>query len=161
VGITLELAAHEEDVLARLHDDTTDTEIASLHFEEPADDDQYTAGRIWHVLHYLVSGDVGATSKPESFILSGGREVGPHDYYGRTRVLRSEECSAIVRALPDGDELARRLAQAAPLPDNVMYGDRIERGVADPDYVALYVGLKDFLARAARSERGVLISIIG
>ena len=75
MGLTLELAAHDADFLDALDDDTTEDQIATALFEDS--EHTYTAGRIWHVIHYLLTESPDPTKRPESFILSGGRKVGP------------------------------------------------------------------------------------
>lgn len=158
MGITLELAALDEDTLDNLDDDSTDAQIASALFEES--EHTCTAGRIWHVIHYLLTRDARGNAKPESFIVSGGREVGPAGAYGCARVFGPEECQAIAGALIDEKTFAKRLADW-PLPDDVVYRSHVKLGKPEPDYIEIYVELKTFIEAAAARDEGILVCVVG
>jgi hypothetical protein len=159
MGITLELATHDEDTLAHLDDDTTEAQIASALFEES--EHTYTAGRIWHVIHYLLTESVDSVKTDASFLLWGGTHVGPRQRHGlgRARVLSPKKCKKVAAALIDEKTFTHRLSEWK-IPSDVVYADHIKRGAPEADHVKIYTGLADFVRGAAERGQGILLSIV-
>lgn len=154
MAITMELAAHPDGVLEHLDDDTNEDQIASVLFDES--EHTYSAGRIWHVIHFILVGDAEAVKNSRaSFMLSGGHKVGPSREHGRARVFSNTQCRAILEALIDPKEFENRLA-AWPNPDDVAYGDRIVKGSPEPDYASICRELRTFIADAVERGDGVV-----
>ena len=158
MGITLELAAHPEATLDRLDDDTTDAQMASVLFEES--EHMLTIGRIWHVIHYLLTESVERTKTDESFLLWGGRHVGPSQPNGRARVLGVKKCARVAAVLVDEATFRERLA-TWKIPSDVIYSSHVKRGAPEPDYVRIYASLRAFVRGAVDRREGIVLAIIG
>jgi len=159
VGITLELAALDEDTLDHLDDDTTDAQIASALFDES--EHTYTAGRIFYVIHYLLTESVESVKTDASFLLWGGTHVGPRERhgFGRARVLSPKKCKKVAAVLIDEKTFTQRLSEWK-IPSDVFYADHIKHGAPEPDYVELYTGLVDFVRGAVERGQGILLAIV-
>lgn len=159
MGITMELAAHDPDSLEHLDDDTTDAQIASALFEES--EHTYSTGRIWHVIHYLLTESVEAVKTDASFLLWGGTHVGPRqgNGLGRARVLSPKKCAKVAAALVDEATFTHRLSEWK-IPSDVSYAGHIKRGAPEPDYIEIYTGLAAFVRGAAERGQGILLSLV-
>ena len=159
MGITLELAAHDEDSLAHLDDDTTDAQVASALFEES--EHTYGTGRIWHVIHYLLTESADSSKTDASFLLWGGTHVGPRQRhgFGRARVLSPKKCKKVAAAFIDEATFTQRLSEWK-IPSDVVYADHIKRGAPEPDYVKIYAGLAAFVRGAVERGQGILLSVV-
>ena len=55
-----------------------------------AESETFELNQAWHILHYLLSGNVAEGNWPSTFIMSGGQEIGPDLGYGPARLLTTE-----------------------------------------------------------------------
>ena len=52
--------------------------------------------KAWHVLHLLITGNMGDGEGPAEFLMSGGQAVGEDNGYGSPRLFLPEEVAAIM-----------------------------------------------------------------
>jgi hypothetical protein len=57
--------------------------------------------KMWHALHWLLTGSISGGEEPRALTLLGGREIGPDLGYGPARILSSEQVRVVSRALDE------------------------------------------------------------
>lgn len=65
---------------------------------------QYELDQQWHILHFLLTGQVEGGAFPASFLCGDGEEVGRDLGYGKPRLFTSEETARIAAHLHSIDE---------------------------------------------------------
>jgi hypothetical protein len=114
----------------------------------------------WHGLHYLLTGEVWEGDGPLAFLLAGGEQEGGDDE--APRWFSPEEVAEIHRALAGvSDEQLWSRFDAAEMEESEVYP-----GVWDEDeeelqeeYLTYFHQLKQIVAAAAESGRGLMVSI--
>jgi hypothetical protein len=129
------------------------------------DGEQADLDKAWHALHYLLTGSAWDGAPPEGFLLTGGTELAAIEVgYGSPRLLTAAETRAVDAALTQVTEadLLRRWDPPAMMQLEI-YPEIWDRDGTDDDprgYVLEYFGaLKKFVARAAASGRGLVITL--
>ncbi len=117
--------------------------------------------KMWHSIHFLLTGSAWGGEFPENFILQG-REVGDVDVgYGPARGFTSWEVAQISSALDDidGPDLLQRYDPqkliAAEIYPSIWDRPEEEDDIKE-DILHSYVRLKAFIADAASRERAML-----
>ena len=139
------------------------TPVVNLLNTEPSDGSYLSLEKAWHGLHYLLTGSAHAAgSSPLSFILTGGREIGPDVGYGPARLLQKErvrELDASLRELTIDDLWARfdpeRMSADQVYPD---IWDEPEEELKE-EYGWYFDELKSFVSNASDSGDALVIAI--
>ncbi len=158
MGMYCDVSAAMKDDLGRLSGDTdlmasalgTDTAIA----------DNVSLEKSWHGLHYLLTGDAWEGQGPLAFLLAGGEHLDGDEE--APRWFTPEETSKIHQALSgisdealwsrfDRDELERLEIYPG-------IWDEPEDDLKE-EYLGYFQGLKQVLAVAVQSRRGIVVSI--
>lgn len=100
MGMVAYFTALSPQQLEELEDDPDDIEA----FLFPADGDEeppntVDVDKIWHGIHYLLTGSAGEGTDPLAQAILGGKPVGEDLGYGPARVLRPDKVAAVATAL--------------------------------------------------------------
>jgi hypothetical protein len=115
--------------------------------------------KAWHVIHFLLCGDVGVGEFPLSFILDG-QEIGDIDVgYGPARGFTSAQVHAIddaLRGIDAGALMTRWDSQA--MRDEGIYGVDPDRPDEETEYiVGYYEDLRRFIADLASANMALVV----
>lgn len=121
--------------------------------------------KMWHALHFFMTGDAWEVSPPLDFLVFGGQDVGDEDVgFGPARAFFSPEVAAIANALRpiDTAEIIRRF-DAKRMNELEIYPSAGNWHKVDPhheecfEYFTIAFGhMKDLLTTGASSSLGML-----
>ena len=124
--------------------------------------------KMWHGLHYLLTGSADERPLPAGFLLSGGEVVGEDEGDGTPRLLDQAQVRAIADLLAalDADELTRRF-DARRMTELEIYPDPIWRRDEDPDgehtplgwLLDAFAELQAFMVAAASAGDAVVVDV--
>ena len=103
----------DADEIARLVDDPGFAEVLLFGDEEAEpvlDPRQLDVEKLWHGVHWLLTGTVEETSEGLGAVLMGGVPLGDDIGYGPARLMRPDEVASVYRALvavPESECIAR------------------------------------------------------
>jgi len=143
-------------------------EPAAASWPEAEEGEAVDLDKLWHGLHYLLTGSADERPLPAGFLLSGGEDVGEDEGDGTPRLLEPAQVRAIADLLAalDADELTRRF-DARRMTELKIYPDPIWRRDADPDEAHTPLGwlldafdeLRTFMTAAARAGDAVVVDV--
>lgn len=144
-----------------------DTVEEFLFGEEDAYEDRsdLDLDKMWHAIHFLLTGGAHEERPPLDFLALGGEEMGDDLGYGAPRACRSRVVREIAKALealtPDA-ALARfdpdRMSSLSIYPE--VWDREDERADQQAWLRQSYTALRDLVLRAARDELGLLVYIV-
>ncbi len=118
--------------------------------------------KLWHGLHFVLTGSAGEAQGPLAYLLCGGREVGEDLGYGPARALTSGDTAAFRDALAavSDEEFDRRFDLAA-LAANEIYPDiwDEDRDELLEEFLDALHALQRDLSAIVKSQQGMLIAI--
>lgn len=122
---------------------------------------QVSLDKLWHAVHYTLTGTAGASASPLGAAVLGGTNIGPDIGYGPARYLEPDEVASVaaaLRAVPPEDFASRfdaaALVTAGVYPE-LLWSQRLPTAAAST--TAAYVALRDFyVAAAARGDAVIL-----
>lgn len=135
---------------------------------EAAEGEAVELDKLWHGLHYLLTGSADERPLPAGFLLSGGEDVGDDDGDAAPRLLDPTQVRAIADLLAalDADELTRRF-DATRMTELKIYPDPIWLRDEDPDaahtplgwLLDAFAALRTFMAAAADAGDAVVVDV--
>ncbi len=117
-------------------------------------------GKVWHAIHFLLTGSAWGGDAPLNFVAVGGSEVGDDLGYGPPRAFTSDQVSAIAKALePLPREVLLSRFDAEAFRGAEIYPHIWDRTDEDhPGWIGpYYERVREFIIDAAKHHRAMLV----
>ncbi|ABC28915.1 hypothetical protein HCH_02084 [Hahella chejuensis KCTC 2396] len=119
---------------------------------------QFCLGKIWHVLHYIISGDPGGHAEYSSMAIMGGRPVGPNLGYGQARIIdvcEVKEISEVLEMIDFSMKLQSLKREESDIKQ--IYHGEILKDDGIGEIIKYFDKLKAFYSKASGNDSALLI----
>jgi hypothetical protein len=128
---------------------------------EVAGSEEYDLDKRWHVIHFLLNGNVWEGTPPAFNVILGGTEIGEDTGFGPPRYLRPGEVKEVAEYLKSvsADQLLSRF-DADALNANEIYSGHWNDDPEEREVIRdCYLGLVKYYEQAARERRAMILLI--
>ncbi|MEO0692455.1 MAG: YfbM family protein [Pseudomonadota bacterium] len=170
MGMVLELRRCDSAELARI-EAATEEDIYETAFPGDLAEAFYENGywidldKLWHAIHFLLSGVVFTDVLPEGFIF-GGTEVSEDQGYGPIRILRPEDVVSVADLLKslEPEMLMQRFDPKAMTKQDIYpgvweTGDAMEDADVKDELGKTYENLRQFMLNASDNNEGAVLCL--